>query len=53
MILDIGANADVRPEHIQQFAIMGTIYARDVIGIDARPCASSATVRRRARATNW
>jgi glycerol-3-phosphate acyltransferase PlsX len=33
MILDIGANADVRPEHIQQFAIMGTIYARDVIGI--------------------
>lgn len=34
MILDIGANADVRPEHIQQFAIMGTIYARDVIGIE-------------------
>ncbi len=36
MILDIGANADVRPEHIQQFAIMGTIYARDVMGV-ARP----------------
>jgi glycerol-3-phosphate acyltransferase PlsX len=33
MILDIGANADVRPEHIQQFAIMGTIYARDVMGV--------------------
>ena len=28
LILDIGANADVRPEHIQQFAIMGSIYAR-------------------------
>ena len=36
LILDIGANADVRPEHIQQFAIMGSIYARDVIGL-ARP----------------
>ena len=34
MILDIGANADVRPEHIQQFAIMGTIYARDVMGVE-------------------
>lgn len=33
LILDIGANADVRPEHIQQFAIMGSIYARDVIGL--------------------
>ncbi|MFO7632262.1 MAG: phosphate acyltransferase PlsX, partial [Caldilinea sp.] len=34
LILDIGANADVRAEHIQQFAIMGTIYAREVIGVD-------------------
>ncbi len=34
LILDIGANADVRPEHIQQFAIMGTIYARDVMGVE-------------------
>lgn len=33
LILDIGANADVRPEHIQQFAIMGSIYAREVIGV--------------------
>jgi glycerol-3-phosphate acyltransferase PlsX len=32
VILDIGANADVRPEHLQQFAIMGTIYARTVMG---------------------
>jgi len=36
LILDIGANADVCPEHIQQFAIMGSIYARDVIGL-AKP----------------
>ena len=34
LILDMGANADVRPEHIQQFAIMGTLYARYIIGIE-------------------
>jgi phosphate acyltransferase len=31
-ILDIGANADVRPEYLTQFAIMGTIYAQTVMG---------------------
>ncbi len=31
--LDVGANADVRPEYLQQFAIMGDIYARHVLGI--------------------
>ncbi len=34
LILDVGANADVRPEHIQQFAIMGSVYAKYVIGIE-------------------
>ena len=34
LILDVGANADVRPEYIQQFAIMGSVYAKYVIGID-------------------
>lgn len=33
VVLDIGANADVRPEYLQQFAVMGTIYARQVLGI--------------------
>lgn len=33
LILDIGANADVRPEHLQQFAVMGTVYARQILGI--------------------
>lgn len=32
-ILDVGANADVRPEHMQQFAIMGSIYAKHVMGV--------------------
>ncbi len=33
LILDIGANADVRAEYLPQFAIMGSIYARSVMGI--------------------
>jgi glycerol-3-phosphate acyltransferase PlsX len=33
VVLDIGANADVRPEHLQQFAIMGSIYAKQIMGI--------------------
>ncbi len=32
-ILDIGANADCKPEYLQQFALMGSIYARHVFGI--------------------
>jgi glycerol-3-phosphate acyltransferase PlsX len=34
--LDIGANADCRPEYLLQFALMGDIYARAVLGC-ARP----------------
>jgi glycerol-3-phosphate acyltransferase PlsX len=34
--LDIGANADCRPEYLLQFAVMGDIYARAVLGC-ARP----------------
>lgn len=33
VVLDIGANADVRPEYLPQFAIMGTVYAQDVLSI--------------------
>ena len=33
VILDIGANADVKPEHLQQFAIMGSLYAKHVMGV--------------------
>lgn len=35
-LLDAGANADARPEHLVQFARMGTIYAERLMGI-ARP----------------
>lgn len=30
--LDIGANADCKPEYLLQFAVMGSIYARAVLG---------------------
>ena len=32
-LIDVGANADVRPEFLQQFAIMGAVYAEKVLGI--------------------
>ncbi len=33
MIIDVGANADCKPEHLVQFAIMGTVYMEEVLGI--------------------
>jgi glycerol-3-phosphate acyltransferase PlsX len=31
--LDVGANIDCRPEHLAQFAVMGHLYAREVLGV--------------------
>ena len=36
LLLDIGANADVKPEFLYQFALMGSIYAEKGMGI-AKP----------------
>jgi phosphate acyltransferase len=36
VVLDIGANVDVKPEYLLQFAVMGSVYAEKVLGI-ARP----------------
>ncbi|GIN83738.1 phosphate acyltransferase [Heyndrickxia sporothermodurans] len=33
VMLDLGANADAKPEHLLQYAIMGSIYAEKVRGI--------------------
>ncbi|RIW36375.1 phosphate acyltransferase PlsX [Bacillus salacetis] len=33
LMLDLGANADAKPEHLTQYAIMGSIYAEKVRGI--------------------
>jgi glycerol-3-phosphate acyltransferase PlsX len=32
IVLDVGANVDPRPDHMVQFAIMGHVYAREVLG---------------------
>jgi glycerol-3-phosphate acyltransferase PlsX len=34
VLLDAGANADARPEHLLQFAHMGTIFARELLDIE-------------------
>lgn len=31
ILLDVGANVDCKPRHLVQFAIMGTVYARQVL----------------------
>jgi glycerol-3-phosphate acyltransferase PlsX len=33
VLLDVGANAECKPEHLKQFAIMGSIYSRSIIGV--------------------
>jgi glycerol-3-phosphate acyltransferase PlsX len=32
-LLDVGANADCKPEYLVQFALMGSIYAERVLGV--------------------
>ena len=34
VLLDVGANVDCKPHNLQQFAVMGEIYARTVLKID-------------------
>ena len=33
MLIDAGANADARPEHLVQFATMGAVFAEEMLGI--------------------
>lgn len=33
VLLDVGANADCKPEHLAQFALMGAAYARTTLGV--------------------
>ncbi|HEU0052086.1 MAG TPA: phosphate acyltransferase PlsX [Longimicrobium sp.] len=32
-LIDMGANVDTRPQHLLQFAHLGTIYAQDLMGV--------------------
>ena len=33
LLLDVGLNADCKPEQLNQFAVMGTVYAQMILGI--------------------
>ena len=33
LVLDVGANTEFKPEHLQEFAIAGTIISREIYGI--------------------
>jgi len=33
-LLDVGANADCKPEHLVQFAVMGSLYARHILKLE-------------------
>lgn len=33
ILIDVGANVNCKPHHLEQFAIMGSIYAREILGV--------------------
>jgi glycerol-3-phosphate acyltransferase PlsX len=33
VLIDAGANADARPDHLVQFAYMGSVFAEDILGV--------------------
>ena len=35
IVLDVGANADCKPQHMSQFAVMGSIYASVIFNLEA------------------
>jgi phosphate acyltransferase len=34
LLLDVGLNADCKPENLNQFAVLGSLYARHILGIE-------------------
>lgn len=34
IILDVGANVDCKPKYLEQFALMGTVYSKYVLGVE-------------------
>jgi glycerol-3-phosphate acyltransferase PlsX len=35
LLLDVGLNADCKPEQLNQFAVMGSVYAQHILGIQS------------------
>ena len=33
MLLDVGANAECKPKHLYEFAVMGSLYSSVIVGI--------------------
>src|SRR4030095_72598 len=33
LVLDVGANVDCKPHHLMEFALMGSVYAADILNI--------------------
>lgn len=33
VLLDVGANVDCKPQHLEQFAVMGSLYAEKILGL--------------------
>lgn len=34
LLLDVGLNADCKPEQLNQFAVLGSIYAQNILGVE-------------------
>src|SRR5689334_7343163 len=34
LLLDVGLNSDCKPEQLNQFAVMGSVYAQNILGIE-------------------
>lgn len=34
LLLDVGLNADCKPEHLNQFAVLGSLYAKHILGYE-------------------
>lgn len=35
VLLDVGANVDCKPQHLEQFAVMGEVYYRVIFGVES------------------
>lgn len=35
LLLDVGLNADCKPENLNQFAVLGSLYAKHILGIES------------------
>lgn len=35
ILMDVGANPGARPEHLAQYAVMGSVFAREMLGIES------------------